>query len=209
MLTETEAQTLMQKLYDLRKKAITNPNKTILNKLKSHEELCMAKFRYLVTMRTSRYKKFSNYDDLNQEGFEALLKSMKNYNAKKGSFFFWAHRYIDTRIARSANRHTTIRYPLKYAKAITPHKESTIPVMVETRYCPDLILETSQTQEAVRDVVQKLESEQRSIVTLAFGLNGDKPLSITKICKKLQISRPNCVKALDSAVDMIRHQIRI
>ncbi len=103
MLTEIEAQDLMIKLIDLRKRAKEAGDPKIISELKKHEKICMEKFRYLVTMKTGRYKAFNNYDDLNQEGFEALVKAMNNYNPKKGSFFWWAHKYIDTRISRSAN----------------------------------------------------------------------------------------------------------
>ena len=81
MLTEQEAQALMVKLVDLREKIKeTDESKrsSLLVELHKHEQLCMEKFRYLVTMKTGRYKAFSNYDDLNQEGFEALIKSMNN-----------------------------------------------------------------------------------------------------------------------------------
>src|SRR5688572_1576285 len=144
MLTEQEAQDLMIKLIDLRGQIQTSEEKSLKKDLQRHEKICIEKFKYLVTMKTGRYKAFSNYDDLNQEGFEALIKAMNNYNPKKGSFFWWAHKYIDTRISRSANLHTTIRYPLKVAKNTTPHKEAVMPLLIEERYCPDKELEESQ-----------------------------------------------------------------
>jgi DNA-directed RNA polymerase specialized sigma subunit len=133
MLTIDEAQTLMEKLIDLRTRAKESKDPQDVRNFKKQETLCVEKFGYLVTMKTSRYKSFANYQDLNQEGYEALLKGMKNYNPKKGNAFWWFHKYIDTRISRSANLHTTIRYPLKVAKALPPHKESTMPIMVEEK----------------------------------------------------------------------------
>ncbi len=209
MLTEQEAQDLMTKLIDLRQKVKDTGDSKISSELKKHEKICMEKFRYLVTMKTSRYKAFSNYDDLNQEGFEALIKAMNNYNPKKGSFFWWAHKYIDTRISRSANLHTTIRYPLKVAKAHTPHKESVMPLLVEERYCPDKELEESQTTQAIQGAVSKLSSEQKEIINLAFGFDNDKPMSINKICKKLSISRLSCIKTINSALSAMKENIKI
>src|ERR1700690_2536210 len=139
MLTELEAQDLMIKLIDLRSKV--KEDASLGAEIRAHEKICIEKFKYLVTMKTGRYKIFNNYEDLNQEGYEALIKAMKNYNPKKGSFFWWAHRYIDTRISRSANLHTTIRYPLKVAKNNAPHKESVMPLLIEENYCPDKELE--------------------------------------------------------------------
>jgi len=88
MLTEQEAQDLMTNFISLREKYNETKTKEDLVKFKNHERECINKFKYLVTMKTGRYKAFSNYEDLNQEGLEALVKSMKNYNPKKGIFFF-------------------------------------------------------------------------------------------------------------------------
>lgn len=209
MLTEQEAQDLMTKLIDLRSQVKESKSSQITNELKKHEKICMDKFRYLVTMKTGRYKAFSNYDDLNQEGFEALIKAMNNYNPKKGSFFWWAHKYIDTRISRSANLHTTIRYPLKVAKANTPHKESVMPLLIEERYCPDKELEDSQMTEAIQGAVSLLSDEQRNVINLVFGFDGDKPMSINKICKKLGVSRLSCIKMINGALSTMKENIKI
>src|SRR5574338_31236 len=208
MLTEQEAQDLMTKLIDLRDKVKTSDDPKVTVELKRHETICMDKFRYLVTMKTGRYKAFSNYEDLNQEGFEALIKAMNNYNPKKGSFFWWAHKYIDTRISRSANLHTTIRFPLKVAKANTPHKESVMPLLIEERYCPDKELEEIQTTQSIQGAISKLTNEQREVINLAFGFDGDKPMSINKICKKLSISRLNCIKTINSALSTMKESIK-
>lgn len=209
MLTEQEAQDLMAKLVDLRAQAKTSDDPKIITQLKRHEQLCIENFRYLITMKTGRYKAFSNYEDLNQEGFEALIKAMKTYNPKKGSFFAWAHNYIGTRISRSANLHTTIRFPLKVAKANTPHKESVMPVMVEERYCPDRELEDVQTNQAIQGALSLLSPTQKEIISLAYGFDGDKPMSINKICKKLGISRLSCIKTINSSLSLMKEHIKI
>lgn len=209
MLTEPEAQNLMTTLIELRAKTKESGDPKTIAELKKHEAICMDKFRYLVTMKTGRYKAFSNYEDLNQDGFEALLKAMSNYNPQKGCFFWWAHKYIDTSISRRANLHTTIRYPLKVAKATTPHKESAMPLIIEERYCPDKELEASQTLSAIHDAVSSLSSEQKKAISYAFGFEGDKSMSINKICKKLSISRLNCIKTINSAISTMKENIRI
>lgn len=208
MLTEQEAQELMITLIDLRERN-KKDDESVITQLKKHEQICIEKFKYLVTMKTGRYKAFSNYDDLNQEGFEALIKAMNNYNPKKGSFFWWAHKYIDTRISRSANLHTTIRYPLKVAKNNTPHKETIMPTLIEERYCPDKELEDVQTNYAIQASIALLTKEQKEIIELAYGLDGDKPMSINKICKKLNVSRPYCVKAINSALSLMKDHIKV
>jgi len=209
MLTEQEAQDLMTTLIDLREKSKNSEDPSVKRQLANHERVCMAKFKYLVTMKTGRYKAFSNYDDLNQEGFEALIKSMNNYDKNKGSFFWWAHKYIDTRISRSANLHTTIRFPLKVAKNNTPHKEALMPTLIEEQYCPDKELEEIQVNKAIQDAISLLNEEQKEIISLAYGFDGDKPMSINKICKKLNISRISCIKLINSSLSIMKEHIRI
>jgi len=209
MLTEQEAQNLMAKLCDLREQVKDSNDPKLINDLKKHDKICMDSFRYLVTMKTGRYKVFSNYEDLNQEGFEALVKSMNNYNPKKGSFFWWAHKYIDTRISRSANLHTTIRYPLKVAKAQTPHKEAIMPLQIEERYCPDKELEECQAIQAIHNAVNLLSQEQKEVINLAYGFDGNKSMSINKICKKLSISRLSCIKIINTALSMMKDNIKV
>lgn len=209
MLQEKEAQDLICKFIELRSTAQESKNKNDFFKFKNHENLCINKFKYLVTMKTGRYKSFSNYDDLNQEGLEALVKAMKNYNPGLGNFFWWAHKYIDTRISRSANLHTTIRYPLKIAKETAPHKEAIMPTLIEEHRCPDKELERSQLNNAIQEAFLTLTKEQQEIVNLAYGFSEDKPISINKICKKMNISRLSCIKTINIALSLMKDNIRI
>jgi RNA polymerase sigma factor (sigma-70 family) len=209
MISIEESQRLMEKFIKLREKYSKSNNKKDLFVLNKHERICVEKFKYLVSMRTDRYRGFYNYEDLNQEGFEALIKAMKNYDPKKGSWFWWAHKYIETRISRSANLHTTIRYPLKFAKLNTPHKESVLPILIEGRFCPDKNLEGAETLKAVQSAMEYLNKEQKDIINFAYGFDGDKPLSINKICKKLNISRLNCIKTINNALSVLKQNIQI
>lgn len=209
MLNIDEAQQLMEEFIKLRAKAEETKLPQDRSLFKKHERLCLEKFQYLVTMKTGRYKTFANYEDLNQEGFEALLKGMKNYNPKKGNAFWWFHRYIDTRIARSANLHTTIRYPLKVAKENIPHKESIMPLMIEEKRCPDKELEALQSAHAIKNVFNLLSTEQQEVINLIYGLNGEKPMSINKVCKKLSMSRLNCIKVINASLSIMKDNIKI
>jgi len=209
MLTEQEANELMVKWIDLKSRSKETGDPTLIKEFNRHDRVCIEKFRYLVSMRTGRYRTFNNYEDLNQEGHEALIKAMKTFKPNKGSFFAWAHNYIGTRISRSANLHTTIRFPLKVAKATTPHKEAVMPLLVEERYCPDKEMEQSQLTQAIHNALHTLTLEQQEIIILVYGFNGDKPMSINKICKQLGISRLNCLKTINSAISLMKENIKI
>lgn len=209
MLSIDEAQQLMEKLIEFRSIAQDTKAAKDISIFRKQEKLCVEKFSYLVTMKTGKYKTFSNYEDLNQEGFEALLKGMKNYNPKKGNAFWWFHKYIDTRIARSANLHTTIRYPLKVAKEIPPHKESTMPLMIEDIHIPEKELENSQINYNIQKALSALTNDQRNIISLAYGFDDEKPMSVNKICKKLNISRSSCIKNINSALSLMKESIKL
>lgn len=208
MLSNEEAQQLIEQFISLRTKANESKSHEDFQAFRKHEHLCIEKFQYLITMKTNRYKAFANYEDLNQEGFEALLKAMKNYDPKKGSWFWWAHKYIGTRVSRCANLHTTIRYPLRVAKAIPPHKETIMPTLIEENHCPDKEIEKSELHQAVRDTLPLLTKEQREVISLSYGLDGSKPMSVNKICRKLEVSRLTCISLLDSALKTMRDNIK-
>ena len=209
MITEQEAQDLMIKLIELRKISQENKSSSTIEAFRQHELICIDKFKYLITMRTSRYRNFNNYEDLVQEGHESLLRAMRNYDPKKGSWFYWAHKYIDTKIARAANAHTAIRYPIKVAREMVPHRETELPVMIAEKMCPDKQQEASELSHIVQTAISTLTTEQQDVITLYYGFDGDKPTSINRICKKLHISRSQCIKLIHDASDVLRSTIKL
>lgn len=209
MISEKEANELILKLIELKKEyEVSQDNKT-KTALDRHENTCVQKFKYLITMKTGRYKSFSNYDDLNQEGFEALFKALKTYNPKKGSFFSWAHHYIGTRISRSANLHTTIRYPLKFAKENTPHRETIIPVIINDLDSPDKQFDLAEVSFIIKNSIKELPVINQEIINLAYGIEEEGPYSINKICKKLNVTRTTCINALENSLELMKENIHI
>ena len=206
MITEKEAQELVSKLKDLKDKSSKDPS--FKSELKQHEQICVSKLKYLITMKMNRYKNFSNYEDLVQEGYEALLKAIKTYNPSRGSVFWWCHKYIDTRISRSANLHTTIRYPLKVAKEQTPHKENIMPNIVDEYNCPERHYEMMQAFKLVENGLDFLNERQKTIINMAFGLEDTKPFSINKIAKQTNLSRSVVLKEYKSALNVLKEHIK-
>jgi len=209
MISVEESQQLIEKLIDLRSRyRETNDPKDRKNYMEQ-QTLCIEKFQYLISMRTDRYKNFFNYDDLNQEGNEALLKAMNSYDPSRGTFFWWSHQYIKTRIVRSATAHSAIRYPLKFAKENPPHKESHLPLMIEEKNCPDRNAEIKEVKGSVNNAMKFLNRKQKKIISMAFGFDGDKPMSVNKICQSMNISRLLCLRVIDSAMDVLKENIKI
>lgn len=206
MLTDIEAKNLMDTFIDLREKS--KHDETLKSQFRKHEQLCLEKFKYIITMKASRYKSFSNYEDLIQEGFEALCRAMKNYNPNKGNVFWWFHKYIDTKISRSANLHSTIRYPLKVAKEQAPHREFTIPILIAEGN-PESITNTSELINVAKQSLNCLSENNKKIISLYFGFQTNNPYSINKICQEMKITRAMCMKGLRQSLEIIAQNIKI
>lgn len=210
MITENEAQSLVEKFIQLRKKAKRTKKQEDILKLREHEKLCIDKLKYLITTKTYKYRSFMNYDDLNQDGMEALMSAINTYDSDLGSFFWWSHRYIDTKIARSANCHTTIRFPLKFAKAIQPRREMFIDSSIQSLYSeniinsPDFIIETDQIKTILAKGMSKLTPEQQDLIDMVFGFNGRKSHSISCMCRKLRVSRAKITSMLNEIYTILR-----
>lgn len=205
MITEKEANNLMNTLFELRNKVKEDPS--LVKKLNQHERKCIENFKYLVLMKTSRYKSFNNYEDLNQDGYEALLSAMKTFNPKKGSFFAWAHNYIGTRISRKANLHTAIRYPLKFSRETTPHKELMLPLLVEDKKCPDKEYEEKEKQEMLNKAFKNLNELQKNIIMSAYGFDEPKPLNTDKLCKKFNLPKKIVLNSIKTSIEIMRNNI--
>lgn len=215
MITELMARDMMERLAKLRRKA--DKTKSLTDKAAYHEyeSECLETLRYFVEMKAGKYRKFANHPDLTQEGMEALLKAIRTFKLKdskgkdKGSFFFWAGLFVNTKLSRSANNHTVIRYPMHVAKLNKPHKENNIPVILDTQNCPETLCEESEVGGAIRSAFNLLTKEQKDVVNLVYGFEGDRPLSITKVCQTKKISRAFCLKTLNGALEILRDKIEI
>jgi RNA polymerase sigma factor (sigma-70 family) len=205
MITERKARSLMRKLINLR----GNPDDEKTEAYKKQENLCLQQFKYVIDMHADRYKHFPNYEDLVQEGYIALLSAMKNYNPTKGSFFWWAHKYVATRIQRSANTHTAIRFPLSYAKKHQPRKENNLPIMVDTKSRPDTTLEEIETINIIEGATSQLDEFHKKVIDCFYGLDTGNEGSINKVCRQLKISRDECITALDNALEILKQHIEL
>lgn len=210
MLSIDDAQDLILEFVNLRKKYELSKNDDDLKKLKQYERICVEKFSYIIQMRINKYKNYSNYEDLNQEGLEALTKAMKTYNPeKKAIFFWWLHKYLTTKISRCAGLHSTIRYPLRFSRINAPHQELIMPLLIEGSRNPEKLLEMEQSLDALKNTFKILEEKQKKIINLVFGLENDIPLSMSKICKTMNISRANCTQLLNSALTCLKNNIKL
>lgn len=201
---------LLERLVILRDKA--KKNKKLKTELQQIESDCLQTFDYLVDLRTRRYKGFSNYDDLRQDGRIALCRALQTYKPEKGDFFWWCNKYIKTKISREANRHSTIKVPLKHAQKEQPYKVTQLPVIIDEDLNALENITRDEVVSLVRSAVEKLPEEQRKVITLHYELSGSinnrrDLFSIGNICKKLNISRMSCIKLLSDAKKALKKEL--
>jgi len=189
-----KANDLLDNLVISRKKFNSNKSQKNLLEYTRLLNLCTETFDFLVKSRTKRYKSYSNYEDLVQDGRIALMLSLKTYDGEKGNFYVWAKQYINTKISREANRHSTIKIPIEKTIDYKPKKVG-MPIMTDDSPNAFDNLYSSEMKQIISSAISKLPKEQQKIVEL----NNNKCYSINKISKELKISEGNCIKLLKQA----------
>lgn len=205
--TNEEANELAIKYLELRAKAEETNSDEDIKAYKAYQNECITKLQPLVLRRVAKYRKFSNYPDLEQDGFEALLMSLNTYKPEKGLFSIWADFYIKTRVSRAANAHSTIRVPIKKARDVKPYKTSSMPIMEDTGKNPFEALEEQESCNSLMSAVDELPPEQREVVTMTYGLNGSRPNTAGNVMERLSISRQQYTKLLTQAKSAIKKQL--
>lgn len=204
---QEEIDEFAREFIKLRTRAQKSKSKTVKQKFEEYQAFCFDKFRPLVIGRVGKYRKFSNYNDLIQDGYEALVLALRTYNPDKGSFTWWADKYISTRISRAANAHSTIRFPLKKARELKPFKISTIPTLIDTQ--PDALenIEMSQTSDYILSAIKELPEQHQRLINLIYGFHGVKPQAMGTVLKALAISRPQCLRILEEAKSKLKEKL--
>ena len=203
-LNKDEINIVVKEFVEFREKAKKSKSKKNQKKFNDLESNIVKKLSHMVLLRTNRYRMFNNFHDLQQEGFEALFMALKTYRPEKGDFSWWAKKYIDTRVSRAANSHSTIKFPLKKIKEFKPHKITNIPVITDTACNPQQSLERSEIKIAVDKAISLLPEMHKRIILLSFELAGNRPSTVAHISKELNISRSACLKILDEAKDNLK-----
>lgn len=98
-----------------------------LKKLKNEQNKLINSLQFIIEQYTKKYKKFSNYEDLHQIGYIALLNALKTFKIGKSSFSWWAQKYIKLMLSRNACNHSAIKMSMKDAKQNKPIKVNDFP----------------------------------------------------------------------------------
>jgi RNA polymerase sigma factor (sigma-70 family) len=203
---------LLSNMVVLRKKCVKSKSNNLKRELEDIQSECTKELEYLVDARTRRYKGFANYEDLKQDGRIALYRALQTYKPEKGDFYWWANKYIKTKISREANRHSTIKVPLKHAKLVQPYKVSQLPIIIDGEISALDHIAKDEAVTLIRSAVEKLPEDQRKVITLHYELGGASDnrrdlYSIGKICDRLNISRMSCIKLLAEAKKTLKREL--
>ena len=187
-ITEEEAQSLVLELSNLKNKYQESKSKKDKIKLINHENKMIKKLNYLVLNKTKNYKKFPNYEDLNQDGLEALVMGLKSFDKSKGSIFWWLHKYIDTRIHRSANAYSTVRIPLAVAKKMPLKIDQMSPTIESKKDNQETIFINNENTKLLKKYANELNLEDQELFNDLIGIDKDS-LSVDEYSKKTGLNK--------------------
>jgi len=198
MLNKLQAEEIINKYVDLRDQV--KASKVQTREFIAQKNLCIEKFGYIIQTRIARYRNFSNYDDLKQEGLIGLLFALDNFDpSKKAPFFYWAHQYIDTRIARAANCHSTIKFPMHLAKGISPFKEDKMPNIMDTKTDPEISYQKKE--------LNNLSENERKILSMLYGID-NKKMNIDQISKEIGLELDVCKKYMRTGIAKMKAKLK-
>ena len=205
-ITKEEIDEVAIKFLELQEKAKNGDNSDQL-RFNAYKNICAQRFKSLVSHHTKKYRRFSNHVDLEQDGFEALINALGTFKPEKGSFAWWANRYIKTRVQRKANAHSTIKFPIKKAKEVKPYKVSTMPIRIDTGLTPLEEAERAESYKHIKRAMGNLTKEQRMVINMKYGFNGIRERPVGKIIEDLSISRQQYSKLLSEAENQIKKHL--
>lgn len=202
--TQEELEQMAIDYLSLKDSLASANDKNEIRKIKSKQESIIKKLKCLVNIRSYRYKKFSNFPDLEQEGFEALVMALNTFKPNRSSFTWWADKYISTRLSRAANAHSTVRVPIKHAKEMKPLKSSNIPLMIDERN-GFTSLASKDAQKHLLNAINQLPDFDKNFIYMLYGLNGIRQYNITQLCERFEISKSESMKLINESKKKIKN----
>ena len=164
------------------KKNSTLSQKQIDAQTKIIHEKIFKELSFLAYNNARPYKKFSNYEDLVQEGLIGLLKAIRRYDyTRYPNFFLYAAQWIRHSVKRSASRFDIVYNPdrkrVVYAEVTTDAngKEEEDPTTPEDAFF------AKEIQIRVREVLNDFSARDREIVKRIFGLDEQAPQTLREI----------------------------
>jgi len=133
---------------------------------------------FLVYFQARPYRKFSNYEDVVQEGLIGLLRAVRKFNINLfPNFFIYSERWIRHSVKRAASKFDVVYCPNKKRVVYTGLAESSEEVCVGS---PEEDYAEKEKSQKIREVLNQLPDRDREIVEGIFGF-GSTPQVLRKI----------------------------
>lgn len=130
------------------------------------------KLSFLVYSGTKAYRKFSNYEDLIQEGFLGLIKATKRFDYNLfPNFFVFAEKSIGYSVKRAASRFDIVYNPNKVRVMYADSEENDeieVEYNVET---PEEIFFVKEAEDKISKALNNFSDRDKDIVKRIFGLD--------------------------------------
>ena len=178
------------------------------NKIQTQKEKneCFQKLLWLVSSRAGKYKKFPNYEDLMQDGQEALVMALKSYHPEKGNFLTWAHYYIRTKLSRKANKHSSFHIPMAAAREQKPHKVNELPVLIDDTNTSENISK-NELAFKLQKAINTLDYQHQLVLMHAYELESGESLKKKDVLQKCGIRAREYDLILHEAKKKIREEL--
>jgi RNA polymerase nonessential primary-like sigma factor len=134
---------------------------------------------FLVYSMAKRYRRFSNYEDLTQEGFIGLLRAVRKFNRNLfPNFFVYSERWIRHSISRAASRFDIVYSPNRQRVVYSDHSGAGEDELVDS---PEEEFIEKEKAQVVRRALGNFCDRDREIVERVFGLNTNNPQTLRNI----------------------------
>lgn len=163
-------------------------DKDAKNKLVEHN------LRLVAHIIKKYYSSINDQDDLVSIGTVGLIKAVNTYNPEKNiKLSSYASRCIENEILMHFRSVKKRAQDISLNEAIDSDKDGNPLTLMDIMSCEDNIIDNLDTKiksVQVRNFVKKaLGERERTIITLRYGLNNQKPLTQREVAKILKISR--------------------
>jgi RNA polymerase sigma factor (sigma-70 family) len=161
-MSNDEAMDLFKKIEALKE---TNNHKEV----QTLQNGLVQSLSFLVHGNTRRYRRFSNYDDLAQEGFIGLLKAVRRFDYRRfPNFFIFANQWISNSVKRAAKKYDVVYNP---NRTKTVYLGDTELEETDAEYDLDELLSAQERSARVGNALASLTEREKTIVSNLFGMN--------------------------------------
>lgn len=160
------------------------------------------KMKFLVYSNARPYRKFSNYEDVVQEGFVGLIRSVHKFKwSLFPNFFVYSNQWVRHYTKRAASRFDVMFNPNKSRVVYSePDENKSIPA----EDTPDGIFFRQERANGVNEILNHFPDRDKEIVRMIFGLGGYKPQTLRKIGSRFNLTHERVRQIKNNVLNKLR-----